>query len=198
MILRWVWRAEELFEARKPKGMAIMAEIGGVVTIEEVSTYRREIRITGSNGATKTIAIPFGTPTLVADGDIVESGDLITDGSINPHDIMKIGGVAAVQRYIISEVIKVYKNNGQEINDKHIEIIARQMMRKIRVEDPGDTELLMGSQVDIFDFIDANKTAEQEGGRPATGQRLLLGILKPRWRRTLSSPRPLSRRPRGC
>ncbi|NLZ56336.1 MAG: DNA-directed RNA polymerase subunit beta' [Clostridiaceae bacterium] len=171
-------RVEELFEARKPKGMAIMAEIGGVVTIEEVSTYRREIRITGSNGATKTIAIPFGTPTLVADGDIVESGDLITDGSINPHDIMKIGGVAAVQRYIISEVIKVYKNNGQEINDKHIEIIARQMMRKIRVEDPGDTELLMGSQVDIFDFIDANKTAEQEGGRPATGQRLLLGITK--------------------
>ena len=112
------------------------------------------------------------------DGDMIESGDLITDGSVNPHDIMAIKGAAGVQRYIINEVLKVYKNNGVDINDKHIEIIVRQMLKKVKIDDPGDTEFLTGTMVDMFDFEEANKEIEAEGLRPAEGNRMLLGITK--------------------
>ncbi|MHB8962477.1 MAG: DNA-directed RNA polymerase subunit beta', partial [Saccharofermentanales bacterium] len=174
-------RVEELFEARKPKGQAILAEISGVVRIEETSKRRRDITITAGQNSEelpRVYTIIYGSQLNVKDGDYVEAGDLITDGSVNPHDIMKVKGVRGVQNYIIGEVIKVYKNNGVEINDKHIEIIARQMMRKIRVDDPGDTELMTGTLVDMFDFEEANVKAAQNGTVEATGKKVLLGITK--------------------
>ena len=172
-------RVEELFEARKPKGQAIMAELSGVVHMEEESqSSKRKLTITGAEGEAKEYDIPYGASLLVDTGDEIEAGDRLTDGSANPHDIMKIKGVTGVQRYIIDEVLKVYNNNGVDINDKHIEIIARQMMRKIKVDDPGDTELLTGSTVDYFDFLIANEEAEKAGQQPSTGKRVLLGITK--------------------
>ncbi len=152
-------RVEELFEARKPKGQAILSEVSGTVRIEENTKRKRDVVITSADDsvAEATIyTIPYGTQLLVNDGDYVEAGDLLSEGSVNPHDIMKVKGVRGVQNYIIGEVIKVYKNNGVEINDKHIEIITRQMMRKVRVDDPGDTELMTGTLVDMFDFELAN------------------------------------------
>ncbi len=174
-------RVEELFEARKPKGQAVLAEISGAVRVEESSKRRRDITITpprDSEEQPRVYAIPYGSQLNVKDGDYVEAGDLITDGSVNPHDIMKVKGVRGVQNYIIGEVIKVYKNNGVEINDKHIEIITRQMMRKIRVDDPGDTDLMTGTLVDMFDFSEANRKAAEAGTTEATGKRVLLGITK--------------------
>jgi DNA-directed RNA polymerase subunit beta' len=157
-------RVEELFEARKPKGQAILAEVSGVVRIEENSKRRRDIVITppdGSEVEAQIYPISYGSHLLVKEGDYVEAGDLITEGSVNPHDIMK-----------------VYKNNGVEINDKHIEIITRQMMRKVRVDDPGETELMTGSLIDMFDFEEANTKAKDETTIEATGKRVLLGITK--------------------
>ncbi len=171
-------RVEELFEARKPKGQAIVTDIAGVVKVEETSKRKRDVTITAPDGETKVYTIALSAPLIVSTGDTLEAGDQITDGSLNPHDIMRIKGVAGVQRYIIREVLKVYKNNGVEINDKHIEIITRQMMRKIRIDDPGETELMTGSLVDMFEFIRENDKAISAGQIPASGKRVLLGITK--------------------
>jgi DNA-directed RNA polymerase subunit beta' len=171
-------RVEELFEARKPKGQAIISEMDGVVRVEETGKRKRDITVTAANGEAVTYSIPLSAPLLVNSGDSIEAGDLLTDGSVNPHDILRIKGIRGVQQYIIREVLKVYKNNGVEINDKHIEIIARQMMRKVRVDDPGDTELLTGSMVDMFDFEAENGRANKTGNTPASGKRILLGITK--------------------
>lgn len=174
-------RVEELFEARKPKGQAILSEISGVIKIVESTRRRKDIIITPSEGSEVeaiTYTISYGSQLLVKDGDFIEAGDLITEGSVNPHDIMKVKGVRGVQNYIIGEVIKVYKNNGVEINDKHIEIIARQMMRKVRVDDPGDTDLMTGTLVDMFDFEIANVKANENSQIEGTGKRVLLGITK--------------------
>jgi DNA-directed RNA polymerase subunit beta' len=171
-------RVEELFEARKPKGQAIISELTGVVRVEETVKRKRDIIVTAADGETMTYTIPLSSPLLVSSGDSIESGDLMTDGSVNPHDILRIKGVRGVQKYIIREVLKVYKNNGVEINDKHIEIITRQMMRKIRIDDPGETELMTGSLVDMFDFEIENAKAATHGTTPASGKRILLGITK--------------------
>ena len=171
-------RVEELFEARKPKGLAIISELTGAVRVEETGKRKREITVTSAQGEAVTYSIPLSAPLLVSSGDIIEAGDLLTDGSVNPHDIMRIKGVRGVQKYVIREVLKVYKNNGVEINDKHIEIITRQMMRKIRIDDPGDTDLMTGSLVDMFDFKIENSKALSCGRTPASGKRVLLGITK--------------------
>jgi DNA-directed RNA polymerase subunit beta' len=171
-------RVEELFEARKPKGQAIISELDGVVRVEETGKRKRDITVTSASGEAVTYSIPLSAPLIVSSGDTIEAGDLLTDGSVNPHDILRIKGVRGVQQYVIREVLKVYKNNGVEINDKHIEIIARQMMRKVRIDDPGDTELLTGSMVDMFDFDAENARVHKTGLTPASGKRILLGITK--------------------
>ncbi len=171
-------RVEELFEARKPKGQAVMAEIDGTVRIEEQARNKREVIVTAADAEAANYEIPYGASLLVDNGDLIEAGDRLTDGSANPHDIMKIKGVTGVQRYIIDEVLMVYNNNGVDINEKHIEIIVRQMMRKVRVDDPGDTDLLTGGIVDVFDFEDANERAAAAERIPASGKRVLLGITK--------------------
>ncbi len=172
-------RVEELFEARKPKGQALMSQISGIVRIEETDKSKREVTITNSESLESEIYnVPFSAPLLVESGDFIEAGDLLTDGSVNPHDIMKIKGVKGVQNYIISEVIKVYKNNGVEINDKHVEIITRQMMRKIRVESPGDSELMTGAMIDLYEMKRINEELVKIGAEPAVGKRVLLGITK--------------------
>ena len=169
-------RVEELFEARKPKGLAVVTEIPGKVTISE-NKKKREVIVTGESES-KTYLIPFGSRLKVNDGDILEAGDELTEGSINPHDIMRIKGYKGVQRYLTAEVQKVYRSQGVDINDRHIEIIVRQMLKKIKVEDQGDTELLSGSMVDIGVFDEENEKAISLGKRPATGERVLLGITK--------------------
>ncbi len=176
-------RVEELFEARKPKGQAIISEVDGVVRIEEGSKRKREIVVTAAQNEDgsleeKRYPISYSATAKVKDGDMVEAGDLLTDGTVSPQEIMKIKGVRGVQKYIISEVIKVYKSGGVTINDKHIEVITRQMMRKVRIDDPGDTDLMTGSLVDIFDYEAANLKAEKAGLLTAKGKRTLLGITK--------------------
>jgi len=176
-------RVEELFEARKPKGQAIISEIDGVIRIEEGSKRKREIVVTAAQGEDgsleeKRYPISYSATAKIKDGDTVEAGDLLTDGTVSPQEIMKVKGVRGVQKYIISEVIKVYKSGGVTINDKHIEVITRQMMRKIRIDDPGDTELMTGSLVDMFDYEAANVKAESIGAISAKGKRTLLGITK--------------------
>ena len=170
-------RVEELFEARKPKGQAAIAEIGGVVEIRE-GDRKREIVITSSDGEQSIVAVPFGALIKVADDQLVEPGDVITEGSINPHDLLKVKGVRAVEEYLLQEVQRVYRLQGIDISDKHIEIIIRQMMRKMKVEDPGDTQLLPGGIVDIHEFAEANAQAYEEGGEPATGKPIIQGITK--------------------
>jgi len=171
-------RVEELFEARKPKGLAIISEISGRVSIKE-QKKRREVVITNeSEGESKSYLIPYGSRIKVEDGQVVEAGDELTEGSINPHDILKIKGVMGVQAYLLQEVQKVYRMQGVDINDKHIEIIVRQMLRKVRVEDTGDTDLLPGGLVDIFEFERENERVIAEGKRPAQAKRVLLGITK--------------------
>ena len=169
-------RVEELFEARKPKGLAIITEIAGKVSIKD-EKKRKEVTIT-SNDDSKTYVIPFGAKLKVRDGDILNAGDQITEGSKNPAEVLAINGPEGVFEYIIAEVQKVYRNQGVDINDKHIEVIARQMLKKIRVEDNGDTDMFAGSLVDMYEFEDKNKVVEEEGLRPATGKRVLLGITK--------------------
>ncbi|MGI6697872.1 MAG: DNA-directed RNA polymerase subunit beta' [Clostridiales bacterium] len=170
-------RVEELFEARKPKGLAVIAEVSGTVKINE-SRKKREVMVITDEGEVKNYLIPYGAWVKVKDGDTIEAGDEITEGSVNPHDILKIKGVKGVQTYLLQEVQKVYRLQGVDINDKHIEIIIRQMLRKVKVEDSGDTSLLPGGLVDIFRFEEENRAVEAEGGRPAIGKRVLLGITK--------------------
>ncbi|HRC53964.1 MAG TPA: DNA-directed RNA polymerase subunit beta', partial [Bacillota bacterium] len=170
-------RVEELFEARKPKRQAAIAEIGGVLEIRE-GDKKREIVITSPEGDQSTIVIPFGGLIKVRDGQVVEMGDILTEGSANPHDLLVIKGVRAVEEYILSEVQRVYRLQGIDISDKHIEVIVRQMMRKVKVDDPGDTTLLPGGVVDVFEFADANATVFENGGEPATGKPIILGITK--------------------
>ncbi len=171
-------RVEELFEARKPKGLAVISEISGKVTLSE-NKKRREVTITNDDIAeAKTYTIPFGSRMKVNEGDMIAAGDLITEGPVNPHDILRIKGLGAVQEYLIQEVQKVYRMQGVDINDKHVEVIARQMMNKVKIEESNDTDLLIGSLVDRFVFEDANKKAEEAGLRPAVGHRVLLGITK--------------------
>jgi DNA-directed RNA polymerase subunit beta' len=169
-------RVEELFEARKPKGLATISEISGRVTIAD-NKKRKEVTVTSSDDS-KTYVVSFGAKLRVKDGDEIEAGDPIIEGSVNPNDILAIKGAEGVYKYLISEVQKVYRNQGVDINDKHIEVIGRQMLRKIRIEDGGDTELLPGALIDVHEFDDINEKARQEGKKEATGKRTLLGITK--------------------
>ena len=170
-------RVEELFEARKPKGLAIITEIAGTVTILDTKK-KREIQVTNEDGESKTYLIPYGSRMKVQDGQVLEAGDELTEGSVNPHDILKIKGIRAVQDYMIQEVQRVYRLQGVEINDKHIEMIVRQMLKKIRVEDNGDTDFLPGTLVDVLEFDDMNEKLAAEGKRPAEGKQVMLGITK--------------------
>ena len=170
-------RVEELFEARKPKGLAIITEIPGRVEIR--AAKKREIVVTNNEtGDVKTYLIPYGSHIKVKDGDVLEAGDELTEGSVNPHDIIKIKGIRAVQDYILREVQRVYRLQGVDINDKHIEIIVRQMMKKVRIDNPGDSDFLPGSQVDFLDYEETNERLLAEGKEPAEGERILLGITK--------------------
>ncbi len=170
-------RVEELFEARKPKGLAIITEIAGTVTILDTKK-KREIQVTGDDGESKTYLIPYGSRMKVQDGQVLEAGDELTEGSVNPHDILKIKGIRAVQDYMIQEVQRVYRLQGVEINDKHIEVIVRQMLKKVRIEEAGDSEFLPGTNVDILEFEDRNAELESEGKTPAVGEQIMLGITK--------------------
>ena len=171
-------RVEELFEARKPKGLAIITEIAGVAQIKDTKKKREIVVTNPEDGVSKTYLIPYGSRIKIADGTVLEAGDELTEGSVNPHDILKIKGVRAVQDYMIREVQRVYRLQGVEINDKHIEVIVRQMLKKIRIEDNGDTELLPGTMVDFLEYEDINEQMEAEGKTPAEGKQVLLGITK--------------------
>ena len=170
-------RVEELFEARKPKGQAIITEVAGTVRVVETRQARKVI-VTAEDGTEYTYAIPFGARLKVRDGQVVEAGDSLTEGPINPHDILRVKGVRAVQQYLVQQVQDVYRSQGVDINDKHIEVIVRQMLRKVKVEDPGDTELLPGGLVDQFEFEEENRRVQALGGQPATAKPVLLGITK--------------------
>ena len=170
-------RVEELFEARKPKGLAIVSEIPGTVRVEETKK-KRIVHVMGSDGEEKSYDIPFGSRLKVSSDDIVEAGDEVTEGSVNPHDIMNIKGVDGARRYLLSEVQKVYRLQGVDINDKHLEVVVRQMTRKIKISDSGDTELLPGTLIDMFDFYAANEKVREFGGEEAQGEQVLLGITK--------------------
>ena len=171
-------RVEELFEARKPKGLAIVTEIGGIATINDMKKKREIVITNNESGESKTYLIPFDSRIKIMDGAVVEAGDALTEGSINPHDILKIKGVRAVQDYMLQEVQRVYRLQGVEINDKHIEMIVRQMLKKVRVEDNGDSDFLPGTLVDILDYADENERLIAEGKQPADGKQVLLGITK--------------------
>ena len=170
-------RIEELFEARKPKGVALVCEVNGVVSLSETAN-KREIIIASPNGEVKTYQIAKNARLKVAQGDTVEAGTVLTEGSVYPQDLLRTKGVKAVQDYLVKEVQSVYRMQGVAINDKHVEIIVKQMLRKVKVEDAGDTNLLPGELVDIFRFDDENLEALQNGGRPAAAKRTLLGITK--------------------
>ena len=170
-------RVEELFEARKPKGLAVISEINGVVHIDD-SKKRREAVVTNEDGEAESYLIPFGSKLKIADGTAVEAGDELTEGSVNPHDILKIKGVKGVQAYLLKEVQSVYRLQGVEISDKHIEVIIRQMLRKVQIEENGDTAMLPGELIDIFRFEAENERVIQTEGRPAIAKRKLLGITK--------------------
>ncbi len=170
-------RVEELFEARKPKGLAIISEINGTVALKETKK-KREVAVTNESGESHTYLIPYGSRLKVSDGDILEAGDELTEGSVNPHDILKIKGIHPVQSYLLREVQKVYRLQGVDINDKHIEVIVRQMLRKVKVDEAGDTSLLPGSLVDMFEYEKENEKSEKSGLREAEGKRTLLGITK--------------------
>ena len=171
-------RVEELFEARKPKGLAIITEFGGVATIKDTKKKREIIVTNQETGETKAYLIPYGSRIKILDGAILEAGDELTEGSVNPHDILKIKGVRAVQDYMLQEVQRVYRLQGVDINDKHIEVIVRQMLKKIRIENNGDSELLPGTLVDTLEFDDVNEKLIAEGKEPAEGKQVLLGITK--------------------
>ena len=171
-------RVEELFEARKPKGLAIISEIPGVAVIKDTKKKREIIVTDNETGESKTYLIPYGSRIKIMDGDVLEAGDELTEGSVNPHDILKIKGVRAVQDYMIQEVQRVYRLQGVEINDKHIEVIVRQMLKKIRIENNGDAEFLPGTLVDVLEYEDMNDLLISEGKEPAEGKQVMLGITK--------------------
>ena len=171
-------RVEELFEARKPKGLAIITEIPGVAVINDTKKKREIIVTDPESGESKTYLIPYGSRIKIMDGQTLEAGDELTEGSVNPHDILRIKGVRAVQDYMLREVQRVYRLQGVEISDKHIEVLVRQMLKKIRIEDNGDTEFLPGTLVDVLDFEEVNEQLEKEGKIPAEGKQVMLGITK--------------------
>jgi DNA-directed RNA polymerase subunit beta' len=171
-------RVEEIFEARKPNGLAIIAEFGGRVTVSD-SKKKREVIITNDDtGEEKAYLIPYGSRIKVYTGEQIEAGSELTEGSVYPHDILKIKGLRGVQDYMIQEVQRVYDLHGVDINDKHIEVIVRQMLKRIKVDENGDTDLLPGSLIDWLEFEEINKETVANGGEPATGTRVLLGITK--------------------
>ncbi|HIT63054.1 MAG TPA: DNA-directed RNA polymerase subunit beta' [Candidatus Ventrimonas merdavium] len=171
-------RVEELFEARKPKGLAIISEFGGVVTIKDTKKKREVVVTDTETGNSKTYLIPYGSRIKVQDEQVIEAGDELTEGSVNPHDILKIKGVRAVQDYMIQEVQRVYRLQGVEINDKHVEMIVRQMLKKIKVEESGDSDVLPGVSMDVLDFNEMNERLIAEGKQPAEGKQVMLGITK--------------------
>ncbi len=171
-------RVEELFEARKPKGLAIISEFGGVVALKDTKK-KREIVVTDTEtGNSKTYLIPYGSRIKVQDEQVIEAGDELTEGSVNPHDILKIKGVRAVQDYMIQEVQRVYRLQGVEINDKHVEMIVRQMLKKIKIEESGDSDVLPGVSMDVLDYNEMNEALIAEGKEPADGKQVMLGITK--------------------
>jgi DNA-directed RNA polymerase subunit beta' len=170
-------RVEELFEARRPKGQAVITEIAGVVTVTE-NQGRREIEVRSDEGESQTYSVPYGARLKVESGARVEAGDELTEGSVNPHDLLRVRGIRGVQLYLLREVQRVYRLQGVDINDKHVEVMVRQMLRKVKVEDAGDTDLLPGGLVDMFEFEDANREALAAGLEPAIAKPVLLGITK--------------------
>ena len=170
-------RVEELFEARKPKGLAVITEISGRVEVDETAK-RKEVVVTSDDGEAETYQIPYGSRLKVKDGDYIEAGEPLTQGSINPHDIVRVKGIGGVQDYIVKEVQRVYRLQGVDINDKHIEVIVRQMLSKVKVEDPGDTDLLPGGYEEVLTYNKCNEEALEQGLRPAVAKRVLLGITK--------------------
>jgi len=171
-------RVEELFEARKPKGLAIITEIKGVASIRDTKKKREIVVTDADEGVSKTYLIPYGSRIKIQDGDVLEAGDALTEGSVNPHDILRIKGVTDVQDYLLREVQRVYRLQGVEICDKHIEVIVRQMLKKVKIEEGGDTGYLPGRMIDYLDYLEMNEKMEAEGLRKAEGKRILLGITK--------------------
>ena len=171
-------RVEELFEARKPKGLAIIAEFGGVAAIREIKTKREVVITNNETGESKAYLIPYGSRVKIMDGDVLEAGDELTEGSVNPHDLLKIKGIRAVQDYMLREVQRVYRLQGVDIADKHIEVIVRQMLKKVRVENNGDADFLPGTLVDVLDYEETNERLIAEGKEPADGRQVMLGITK--------------------
>ena len=171
-------RVEELFEARKPKGLAIITEFAGTATIKDTKKKREIIVTNKETGETKAYLIPYGSRIKIMDGAELEAGDELTEGSVNPHDILKIKGIRAVQDYMIQEVQRVYRLQGVEINDKHVEVIVRQMLKKVRVENNGDSDFLPGTLIDVLDYEDTNERLIEEGKEPSEGKQVLLGITK--------------------
>ena len=171
-------RVEELLEARKPKGLAIITEFGGIANISDTKKKREIIVTNEETGESKAYLIPYGSRIKIQDGVRLEAGDELTEGSVNPHDILRIKGLRATQDYLLREVQRVYRLQGVEINDKHIEVIVRQMLKKIRIEEAGDTGFLPGTNVDILEFEDKNAELIEEGKEPATGEQIVLGITK--------------------
>ena len=171
-------RVEELFEARKPKGLAIIAEFGGTINIRDTKK-KREVVVTNMETAeSKAYLIPYGSRIKVIENQVIEAGDELTEGSVNPHDILKIKGVRAVQDYMIQEVQRVYRLQGVEINDKHIEVIVRQMLKKVRIENNGDSEFLPGAMVDLLEYEDEVAKLTGQGKEPPEGKQVMLGITK--------------------
>lgn len=189
---------EELFEARKPKGLAIITEFAGTAEIKDTKKKREIVVTNKETGESKAYLIPYGSRIKIMDGAELEAGDELTEGSINPHDILRIKGVRAVQDYMLQEVQRVYRLQGVEINDKHIEVIVRQMLRKVRVENSGDSGLLPGTMADLLEFEDINKKLVAEGKEPAEGKQALLGITKASLATNSSCRRHPSRRPPRC
>ena len=171
-------RVEELFEARKPKGLAIITEFAGRATISDTKKKREIIVTNEETGESKAYLIPYGSRIKIQHGAELEAGDELTEGSVNPHDILKIKGLRAVQDYMLQEVQRVYRLQGVDINDKHIEVIVRQMLKKVRIEDKGDTDFLPGTMADVLEFNEVNEQMEAEGKEPAKGEQIMLGITK--------------------
>jgi DNA-directed RNA polymerase subunit beta' len=171
-------RVEELFEARKPKGLAIITEIGGVATINDTKKKREIVVTNNEEGISKAYFIPYGSRIKILDGTVLEPGDELTEGSVNPHDLLRIKGLRAVQDYMIREVQRVYQLQGVDINDKHIEIIVHQMLKKIKIENSGDSDVLPGVSMDVLDYNEMNEKLIAEGKQPAEGTQIMLGITK--------------------